>query len=155
VDRPSSIFRPKAADEKLLFTLKLTQAMASTKAEYFMDEIIDWKRNIAFYTDEIYGLTSRLGAVIQRNSIPNIAERVEKHQHELDVVSEKFDRLRSQFRRQAAMLKSDSHLIDDSQMKEEILRLQQDIRQKQQATEEKFIHTKNECQEFLASIQKK
>jgi hypothetical protein len=129
--------------------------MATTKAEYFIDEMTDWKRTITFHMDEIYGLTGRLAEVIHRNSIPNIAVKVEKHQHELNVISDRFHRLQLQVRRQEASLKTDATLIDDSQIKTETEDFQNDLRHKLHDVEKKFIDAKNDCQSFLAGIYNK
>jgi len=129
--------------------------MAATKAGYFVDEITDWKRTIAFHIDEIYGLTVKLAELVQRNSIPNLAAKVEKHQDKLNGLSKKFSTLLLQFRRQEAMLKTDSTLLDDSQIKTETETYQKGIRQMLHDTEKEFIEVKNNCQSFLAGFYNK
>ena len=129
--------------------------MATSKAEYFIDEMTDWKRTIAFHVNEIYGLTIRLAEVIQRNSIPDIAAKVEKHQHKLNDISNTFQRLQILLRRQEASLKTDANLIDDSQIKTETEEFQNDLRKKVHEIEKKFIDTKNDCRSFLAGIYSK
>ncbi len=54
--------------------------MPNTIAEYYSDELADWKESIAFYTGETDELEKRLGEVIRRNSITGIAEKVEYQQ---------------------------------------------------------------------------
>ena len=129
--------------------------MAAAKAGYFIDEILDWKRTIAFHIDEIYGLTGKLAELVRRNSIPNLAARVEKHQAKLDGLSKKFSMLLLQFRRQEAMLKTDSELLDDSKIKPETESYQKDIRQMLHDTQKEFIDVKNNCQSFLAGFYNK
>ena len=69
--------------------------MATTIAEYYSDELVDWNRMIAFYHHEMDEFEKKLAEVIQRNSIPNIAAKVEKEQHKLDKVAEKFHQLQA------------------------------------------------------------
>lgn len=129
--------------------------MATNKAEFFIGEMRDWKRTIASRMDEIYDLTNRLAQVIQRNSIPNIAGKVEIHQHKLDDVSEKFHRLQKMFNRQEKSLRTDSALVDDSQLKKETENFQNGLRRKIHEAEKKLVDSKNDCQDFLAGIYKK
>jgi hypothetical protein len=124
--------------------------MATTKARNFIDEIMDWKRTIAFHIDEIYGLTGKLAELLQRNSIPNLAAKVEKHQDKINSFSKKFSTLLFQVRRQEAILKTDSKLLDDSQINTETETYQKDIRQTLHDTEKEFFDVKNNCKRFLA-----
>ena len=129
--------------------------MAVTKAKYFISEMTDWKRTIAFHMDEIAGLTGRLAELIQRNSIPNLAAKVERQQDKLNDISKKIHRLQIQLRRQEAGLKRDSVLLDDSQIKTETENYQKDLRQIFHDLEKEFIDVKNDCQSFLAGIYNK
>jgi hypothetical protein len=130
-------------------------SMATTKAGYFIDEIIDWRRTIAFHTDEISNLTARLAELIQRNSIPNLAAKVEKQQDKLNDLSKKFSGLLLLLRRQEDMLKTDSKLLDDSQIKTETETYQKDIRRMLHDTEKESIDVKNNCRSFLAGFYNK
>jgi len=129
--------------------------MAATIAEYFTDELARWKKAVAFYVREMHLLTVRLGEVIQRNSIPGIAAKVEKQQDKLNAVFKKFTRLQTKFRRQAASLKTDSTLIDDSLVKAETENQQKELREAMTFAEKEWIDAKNDCHNFLSEIFKK
>ncbi|MVT44563.1 hypothetical protein GO495_28470 [Chitinophaga oryziterrae] len=126
--------------------------MPITKAKYFIDELTDWERTIAFYAGEIDLLTSRLHEVIRRNSIPNIAQQVEIQQSGLDRVSEKFSHLQVLLTEQKTSLKTDSILIDDSVINDKIETKQQDLRQGMLKAEKECIEARSNCQYFLSEI---
>ena len=129
--------------------------MATTIAEYYSDELVDWNRMIAFYHHEMDEFEKKLAEVIQRNTIPNIAAKVEKEQHKLDKVSEKFQHLQLQIQLQQSSLKTDSTLIDDSLIKAGIEKQQNDLRRNMQQTEKEYIDTKYACSEFLSETLRK
>jgi len=129
--------------------------MATTIAEYFTDELSEWKRMIASYTQEMHGLTVKLAEVIQRNSIPGIAAKVENQQAKLNMVLKKIFRLQIQFQRQEEALKTDSTFIDDSLIKTETEKQQKDLRQRTQQVEREYSDIKNDCHNFLSEIFKK
>jgi hypothetical protein len=69
--------------------------MPQTIAGYYKDELTDWKRLITFYNSEMEQLARKLGEVIQRNTIPDIAAKVEAQQDSLNTAANKFYRLQS------------------------------------------------------------
>lgn len=129
--------------------------MATTIAEYYLDELVDWNRTIAFYNHEMNEFEKKLAEVIQRNSIPGIAARVENEQHKLNAVSGKFFRLQAYMNQQRSSLKTDSTLVDDALIKKEIEKQQQELRQGMQQIEKEYIDAKYACQHFLSETLKK
>jgi hypothetical protein len=129
--------------------------MAATIAGYFSDELVDWNRMIAFYHHEMDEFKKKLAEVIQRNSIPNIAAKVEKEQHKLDNVSEIFHQLQVKIHQQQSSLKTDSTLIDDSLIQAGIEKQQNDLRRNMQQTEKEYIDTKYACSDFLSETLRK
>lgn len=128
--------------------------MANTIARHYTEELTDWERSIAFYSGEIDELTLKLHEVINRNSIPHIAERVEVHQRGLDRVAEKFLRLGNEFDLQRASLKTDGALIDDSLINDTTGTKQEGLRQDMTVAEKECIGVKKDCQLFLSEIYK-
>lgn len=126
--------------------------MPTTLAAYFIEELTDWQRTIAFYTEEMEGLTLKLQEVISRNSIPHIAEKVEEHQSVLNGVAEHFYHLQTQFNQQKAALKSDGALVDDAQIKGETSATQNDLRQHMLQAEKEYIEARTGCWSFLSGL---
>lgn len=129
--------------------------MAATKAKYFINEMTDWKRTIAFYMDEVIELTAKLAELIERNSIPSLAAKVEKQQDKLNAVSKKIHRLQAKFQQQETMLITDSTLLDDSRVTTETENYQKELRHMLHDTEKEFVGVKNDCRIFLAAIYNK
>ena len=129
--------------------------MATTIAEHYTGELVDWGRLIAFYDQEATEFETKLAEVIQRNSIPNIAAKVEEQQDKLNVMMKKFNRIRIQIRKQGAALKTDSAFIDDKLIHAETEKKQNELRWDMQQTEKEYIDTRYACSEFLSERLKK
>ncbi len=129
--------------------------MPNTIAEYYTDELVEWNRLIVFYKREMDGFEHKLGEVIQRNTTPNIAAKVENEQDKLNAVSKKFKKLQVQIQQQEAALKTDSKLIDDTLINIETEKQQNQLRRNMQQTEKEYIDTKHECYNFLSGTLKK
>jgi len=129
--------------------------MGTTIAAHYTDELVDWSSLIAFYDQEATEFGIKLAEVIQRNSIPDIATKVEEHQDKMNVVMKKFSRLQMQIRRQEAVLKTDDEFIDDKLINAETEKKQNDLRHNMQQTEQEYIDTKYACSNFLSGTLKK
>jgi hypothetical protein len=129
--------------------------MATTIAEYYTDELAEWSRLIAFYNQELDEYELRLGEVIQRNTIPHIAARVEHEQDKLNEVSEKFHGLELEIEQQEATLKTDNTFIDDSLIDTETEKQQNGLRRSMQQAEREYVDKKHECNNFLSGTLKK
>jgi len=129
--------------------------MPNTIAEYFADELVDWSHTITFYEEELEILEKKLGEVLRRNSIVDIAGKVEAQQNLLNNVSEKFYRLQVEFQQQEEMLKTDSTFIDNTFINAETEKRQAEFRNKMQAVEKEYIDAKFDCYHFLSGTLKK
>lgn len=128
--------------------------MPNTIATYYTDELIDWNDSINFYIGEIAEFEQKLGDVVRRNSIVGIAEKVEVQQDKLNIVSEKFHTLLTAILQQEAALKTDSTLLDNSFISSEAANRQNELRQKMQDAEKKYIDAKYNCYNFLSQTVK-
>jgi len=129
--------------------------MATIIAEYYTDELVEWNRLIAFNNREMDEFKHKLAEVIQRNTIPNIAAKVEEQQDKLNTVSKKFFKLRVQIQQQEAALKTDSILIDDSVINAETEKQQNELRRNMHRIEKEYVDSKYECYNFLSQILRK
>ncbi|MGE5106671.1 MAG: hypothetical protein ACM3H8_03950 [Sphingobacteriales bacterium] len=129
--------------------------MPNTIAVYYTDELMEWKRLITFYNVEMAELENKLAEVIQRNTIPNIAVKVENHQDKLNAASEKFSWLEIQIQQQEAALKTNSTLIDDTLINTETEKRQNELRRNMQQVEKEYIDARYECHNFLSGTLKK
>jgi superfamily II RNA helicase len=129
--------------------------MATSLAKYYMDELVDWNRAIASYLEELNEFEIKLGEVIQRNTIPNIAAKVEEQQNKLNQVSGKFHSLPGLIQQQKIMLKTDNAFIEDALLTAETEKQQNELRRIMQQTEKEYIEKKHECNNFLSGTMKK
>ena len=129
--------------------------MATSLAKYYMDELVDWNRAIASYLEELNEFELKLGEVIQRNIIPDIAAKVEDQQNKLNQVSGKFHSLPGLIQQQKIVLKTDNAFIEDALLTAETEKQQNELRRIMQQTEKEYIEKKHECNNFLSGTMKK
>lgn len=129
--------------------------MATNIAEYYTEELIGWTNSIHFYTEEIDQIEEKLAEIIRRNSITDIAEKVEAQQIFLDEVSVKFSRLLFEFKDQEALLKKDGELKEDNLIDLKTEDTQTDLRRKMKEMEKDYIDVKFNCANFLLGTLKK
>lgn len=129
--------------------------MATTISAYYFDELSGWTESIDFYLDEIRTLGVRLGEVIQRNSIPAIAGRVETEQNKLNHAADRFKNLHDQIVLQEEVLSSGDQLIEDSSIQPETDKTQTLLRDQMKESEKNYIDAKYACYEFLSATLKK
>lgn len=129
--------------------------MSNTIAEYYKDELIDWNHAISFHDEEISELERKLGEVIRRNGIIDIAGKVEAQQKLLDQVADKFYRLRIEFQEQEGVLKTDHTYTDNAFINNETEIRQAELRRKVEALEKEYISIKFDCYNFLSGTLKK
>ena len=129
--------------------------MPNTIAEYYSEELVEWSRNIDFHNEEMNEFEERLKEVIQRNSILDIAAKVEHYQDQLNSVSKKLFALHEELYQQETKLKTDSTLVDNSLISAEMEKQQNALRRRMQAAEKEYIDVKYACYDFLSGTLKK
>lgn len=123
-------------------------------AEHYAEELSGWKSTMDQYEHEMDDLSTRLADIVRRNSITDIAEKVEIRQDLLDAVADDFDMIEVAINHQQASLMTDGHYVDDNMVREEVEKNQQDIRRRMQDAEKAFIDAKYQCQDFIARTMK-
>lgn len=124
--------------------------MNTTVAGYYVDELAHWIRQIQFYNNEIAGFGTKLEEVIQRNTIPHIAEKVEAQQSSLNKVLGQFKILHAAIEAQHDRLKTDHALIDNRQIDENTNETQNQLRQQMEQAEKFYLEVKYSCYHFLS-----
>jgi low affinity Fe/Cu permease len=129
--------------------------MATTISEYFLDELMSWNESIMFCYEEIAELQQKLEDVIRRNSIVDIAQKVGVHQEQLEMITDKFQKLQLKFEHQEEHLVSDDAYVDNAIIDDKIEKQQANLRHKMQASQKEYVDIKFECYHFLSKIFKK
>lgn len=130
--------------------------MENYTADYYRNELVDWKRTAAYYDDETVSLRQRLAEVIQRNSIPGIAYRVEEQQGKIDAAAEQFLLLEEQVKKQEKLLVKDNLVPgENAALNIDIETKQSELRKAMQLAEKAFVEIKYNCLDFLSEVLKK
>jgi hypothetical protein len=129
--------------------------MATTIAEHYADELVEWRRLIDFYDQEMDDLETKLVDVIRRNSIPGIAARVEQQQSFLNEIADEFDKLSASFTEQESVLKTDDSFVDDKDINIVTEKKQNELRRHMQQAEKTFLDRKHTCSNFLSGLLKR
>ena len=129
--------------------------MKTTIAGYYIVELANWMRQIGLYNREITEFGLKLAEVIQRNTIPHIAEKVEAQQSSLNKVAAKFRRLQTLIDQQHSGLKTDGSLLDNTLIDEGTNGSQNELRQQMEKAEKFYLQVKYGCYHFLSETLKK
>ena len=119
-------------------------------AAHFAEELSAWRGTIDQYQQEMDDIGTKLGDIIRRNSIKDIAEKVEMHQDILDAVADDFDMIQVAIQHQEAALMVNDHYIDDKMVRQDTGQRQEEIRKRMQDAEKAFIDAKYQCRAFIA-----
>ena len=128
--------------------------MSKIISEHYEDELVNWLETIHYYNEEMSELENKLADVIKRNTIPDIAGKVETEQDKLNAINAMFNRLEESIVRQEQLLKADDTLIDDALINKETANQQDALRRQMQAAEKEYIDVKFACYNFLSSMLK-
>jgi len=129
--------------------------MPNSIAEYYKDELLDWKNSIHSNSREMTEFEQKLEDVIRRNSIVGIAQKVEKHQEKLNKVSKKLYTLQALIQKQLEVLKRNDTLLDDKSINHETEDRQLKLRSRMKEVEKEYIDAKYGCYNFLSGTLKK
>ncbi len=124
--------------------------MSKKIAEYFLAELISWEQSFDFYKEEIGNLGIQLEEIIQRNSIVDIAAKVEAHQILLNEMLDRFNKISVEIYKQKKQIQPISDIIADADLSIQIRSQQDDVRTMVQNAEKDYIDVKYFCYEFLS-----
>lgn len=129
--------------------------MSTNLSSYFNNELADWISAIEFYAEETENISRQLGEVVSRNSIVGIAAMVETKQEMLNKMTDTFYKIQIDIEKQDHLLRTDSTLVEDDSINDDINDRQESIRNSMQEAEKKFIDVKFDCYRFISQTLKK
>ena len=129
--------------------------MSKKISEFYIEELSDWIKSIGSYIDEISTLEQRLEDVIARNTVVDIAAKVEVHQMMLDNVSNKINELKQEYLIQKNELFVNDNPVADDKITQEIELKMKLNALKFSQIEKEFIDIKYYCISFLIEVLKK
>jgi hypothetical protein len=129
--------------------------MSKDITQHYLDELENWGESIVFYTSSIEKLHEHLNQIIIRNSIVDIAAKVEVHQLLLEKINTKLNQLKVEIHEQESVLMKGGNLLENSEMTNEIDLQQSNLTARVKSCEKEFIDVKYYCNEFLSETLKK
>ncbi len=124
--------------------------MSKVKSSYYYAELQSWLGSINFYTEQKLIIDAKLDEVIKRNSLIDIAAKVEAHQILLNEIIEKFNKIKMDIDSQLKSIKVDDNFIEDVSLNKELEESQTYLRQKISSAEKEYIDIKAYCFDFLS-----
>lgn len=123
-------------------------------ARHFDDELNAWNDTLHFYLTAIHVLEKNLGEIITRNSVVDIAAKVEVHQLLLDNITNKMKLLQVEISNQKLKLKIANEFISDTDISEKLDLDHAALLSQVKSLEKEFIDLKYYCNTFLSDILK-
>ncbi len=121
-------------------------------SRYFSEQLKDCNEAIYFDLGISTKLTERLEEVIKRNTIVDIAAKVEVYQKQLDVIERKLYNLEAIVKRQEKLINENLETNKNADVNNDIKLRQQLIVRKMKKTESDFIRIKFACNAFLYEV---
>ena len=128
--------------------------MSKRISKHYYDEIQNWLESISMYISSIIKLEERLNEIVLRNSIVDIAAKVEVHQLLLEKIMDKLHRIQTDLKIHESTLQEDDVFIDDQNLSNEVDTLHVELTDKVKNAEKEFIDVKYYCNSFLTEILK-
>ena len=123
-------------------------------ARHFDDELNGFNDSLHFYLSEIHLLEKNLGEIITRNSVVDIAAKVEVHQLLLDNITSKIKSLQAEISDQKVKLKHNDQYLSDSEISVQLETEHASLLRRVKNIEVEFIDLKYYCNAFLSEILK-
>ena len=129
--------------------------MSITIAKHYYNELNGWERSLSFHLNDILELEKSLRLIISRNSIVDIAAKVEVHQLLIDKVTDKMHLLQNEITSQEKSLLKENKFIPDQEIAGSIEKKQVNLTQRVKHIEKEFVDVKFYCNAFLSEMLKK
>jgi hypothetical protein len=129
--------------------------MSKKITSFYDDELNIKKVSLLFYLDEINKLEKSLNEIIMRNSIVDIAAKVEVHQLLLSKMTNKFNGCLTEIKQQKLDIRKDDELILDKEVTKEIENQMSLFSMNFKHLEQEYIDIKYYCNNFLEEMLKK
>jgi hypothetical protein len=129
--------------------------MSKKISSFYEDELNSWIDSLKFYLNESRLLETSLEEIITRNTIIDIAAKVEVHQLILNKSVTKLKELETEVAKIKSELTSDDGLVEDKFISKEVENKIKVLALSFKHTEQEFIDVKYYCNEFLIEVLKK
>jgi len=128
--------------------------MSITSAKHYHDELKKWQESINFFINTALELEQHLDDVVKRNSIVDIAAKVEVHQLMLNNIVDKLHYLQKEILLQISFLLKDEKLIEDNDITNDFEMQHTSLTERVKKIEKEFVDVEFYCNAFITEILK-
>lgn len=128
--------------------------MSITSAKHYHDELKKWQESINFFINTALELEQHLDDVVKRNSIVDIAAKVEVHQLMLNNIVDKLHYLQKEILLQISFLLKDEKLIEDNEITNDFEMQHASLTERVKRIEKEFVDVEFYCNAFITEILK-
>jgi hypothetical protein len=129
--------------------------MASSVAEYYINELNDWKDSIDFHLDEINQYEEWLSGIINKDSIPKLAGSIEHYLNEIFMSKANFVQTKDKLDLAEKVLLKGMVPLENPQVTDTMKSQQKDLRKNMWQMEKDYLDAKFNWDQFLSdSIEK-
>ncbi len=128
--------------------------MSITPANHYHDELKKWQESINFFINTALELEEHLDDVVKRNSIVDIAAKVEVHQLMLNKIVDKLHYLQKEILLQISFLLKDEKLIGDNEITNDFEMQHSSLTERVKRIEKEFVDVEFYCNAFITEILK-
>jgi len=125
--------------------------MAISIAEYYTNELDDWKDSIYLHLERISESEEHLNELLHYNTIPNLAANVEHNINQLFLLRQNLLGLNRKISFLKEKLFSKDAPVRDELITDEIKKQQKEIRDNIYKVEKEFLDIKHACDVFISS----
>lgn len=125
--------------------------MRNSVSGFFLLELEGWNDSLSFYKQEIERSSDWLKSILQLNTVPGLALKVEHYMAEYSKVGSEIEQLLEKVGKMSADLNEDELPDEAGPVKDAFIAGQKDMRARMQVLEKKYLELKYECDEFVAA----
>jgi hypothetical protein len=125
--------------------------MRNSVSEFFLLELEGWNESLTFYKQEISRSSDWLKSILQLNTVPGLATRVEYYMDEYLKVGSEIEQLLEKITKMNSDLNEDELPEEAGPVKDAFITAQKELRSGMQTLEKKYLELKYECDEFVAA----
>ncbi len=129
--------------------------MPISNAVRLNNQLVIWAKAMATHLKYIISMEKKLEKIIQRNSIADIAAKVEFHQTLIEKMTVKIEAMLRRIQEQKKSLFYKNEFISDDEITDQIISQQNNLLEYFNKTEKEFSEIKYYCVTFLSEIYRK
>lgn len=126
--------------------------MTTSIAEYYLDELYDWKSAIELYIEGIDESTEWLKTILKLDSVPALAANVEHYLSLLQLSRQNLNEIKSSIGSSERKLYANKIPVTNETLSEQVRKEHTQLRRQMHIVEKAYLDVKYECDEYLANL---